>query len=705
MQPALFPFFRLSSALAVAGWALGSCGSLFFAPAAANAQLVTIPLAPDANQPPANVIGVPCVDDFCTPTAGSNVIQYWDTVKNHPNALGAAAGLSTSVLSEYLSWFMATNAHRDPLCSPTAVDQWGRTNARSGGLFGTNATDTGPGIFDYVRWDGALYLLEGTLPQPPLPATKSGYSWRVETTLATSYPSNTDLFKAYQDEIDAGRPNLVSFQHWHLNYLCTDAGTGIEYYDWLPLVFGTNDPGFNPNYPDESELPPNEEWNPDNLGHATTGVGYNMGFTPPCSVAPPQNWIIVHDNFSQTGTDVAVPFLYDVPGNQTWMTALTRVVPDAGLEPEVAIDVSGDRHVVWWDGDNQIYYEQKAVPGRLVGTPIKTGKQPDIAVNFNTGEIMVVFSKLDAALVPNIYATTSTDGGTTWSPDVLVSTIPICGDCRQPSVIIDASGHTHAAWEDDCDLVDLTCGADFEIFSNDKPAGGVWGWQQQVTNDQSVPYLDDVEADLATDGSDVFLVFERDQNEIIYLEGSVLGGATNWQATSRHVVNITTGQRVRVPAIAADFLGDAYVVWADLRTGRWQTYHQAQNSGAWQASDIRISNASTAATSPDITARTEPTVTALYISWEEEIPAGNYEIFTTALLNDRSGNITGVGYANNSETALPSLKPAMVWDDLNRELDTAWTEDPVELPEPGAIEMWLASLSVLIALHWCRRTA
>ncbi|MHC4067244.1 MAG: hypothetical protein ACYSUI_22455, partial [Planctomycetota bacterium] len=511
MQPPI----RRSTALRRAQLVLGSCASLLWALADANAQLVTIPFVPDANQPPAITIGTPCVDDFCTPTSGANVIQYWDSVMNHRNAVGAAAGLTTNELSEYLSWFMATNGRRDAICAPTAADQWGRTNARSSGTAGTVATDAGPGIFEYVRWDDRLYRLEGTLPQPPLPGGKAAYNWRVETELASGFPNPADLLQAYRDEIDAGRPNLVSFEHWHLAFLCLDAG--IEYYEWLPPVPGTNDPGFNPEYSEGGEVP-NEEWNPENLGHMATGVGYNLVYQPVCSAAPPQDWIIVHDNFAPTGTDVAVPFLYDIPGNQTWMTSLTSVAPEAGHAPEVAVDAAGDHHVVWWDGDAQIYYEQKAVSGTLAGTAIKIGMQPDIAVDPLTGDIVIVFSKLSPLLVPEIYAATSSDGGATWSADVLVSTVPNCGNCREPSVVIDSSGHTHVAWEDDCDLIDHTCGADFEIFSNDKPAGGVWGAQQQVTQDSFVPpFLDDIDADLATDGSDVFLVYDRDQSDVTFL--------------------------------------------------------------------------------------------------------------------------------------------------------------------------------------------
>ena len=233
---------------------------------------------------------------------------------------------------------MATNSQRDGFCLPTAAYQWGRTQARTGGAAGTVATDAGPGLFEYVRWDDRLYRLEGTLPQPLLPGGKAAYNWRVETRLASSFASNPDLLKAYRGEIDAGRPNLVSFEHWHLDFLCADAG--VEYYDWLSWVPGTNDPSFNPDYPEGGD-PPNEEWNPENLGHMATGVGYNLGYTPTCSAAPPQDWIIVHDNFAPTGTEVAVPFLYDMPGNQTWMTSLTSVAPEAGHAPEVAVDAAG----------------------------------------------------------------------------------------------------------------------------------------------------------------------------------------------------------------------------------------------------------------------------------------------------------------------------------------------------------------------------
>jgi len=69
----------------------------------------------------------------------------------------------------------------------------------------------------------------------------------------------------------------------------------------------------------------------------------------------PRDWVIVHDNIANTGTSVAVPFLCDVPGNQTWMSSLTPVEVETGNDPDVAVDGSGNHHVVWWDGDDQIF--------------------------------------------------------------------------------------------------------------------------------------------------------------------------------------------------------------------------------------------------------------------------------------------------------------------------------------------------------------
>jgi hypothetical protein len=224
-----------------------------------------------------------------------------------------------------------------------------------------------------------------------------------------------------------------------------------------------------------------------------------------------------------------------------------------------------------------------------------------------------------------------------------------------------------------------------------------------VTYDGMAPFLDDEDADLATDGSDLFLVYDRDHSAIRYIEGSVSGGSTTWNGASHQTVNVTSGQAVRVPAIGVDSNSDAYVVWSDQRTGTWQTVHQARNLSSWLGADLGVSTATSSATQPDLASRTDGSGTYAYVAWEEELPAGNYEIQFTALHNDGAGTTTSYGTVNLSNSAPPSRTPALAYDPAVPEVDIAWADDPVTLPEPGAAAMGGAGALLLGLLHRVRQ--
>jgi hypothetical protein len=172
-------------------------------------------------------------------------------------------------------------------------------------------------------------------------------------------------------------------------------------------------------------------------------------------------------------------------------------------------------------------------------------------------------------------------------------------------------------------------------------------------------------------------------------------------------VNAASGQTVRAPALAVDADGDVYVAWSDARSGTWQTYHQARRSGSWLASDLALSAGSTAAIAPRIALLSTATETELYAAWQQELPAGNYEIATATVLHGGSGGVVGPSpVTNRSATAAASRTPAIAFDAPAGEVDLAWVEpdSAMLLPEPGALGL-LAGIVALAALGRRRRRA
>ena len=239
---------------------------------------------PDANQPPtATLTPPPPQNNFCAPIAMANILEYWDDVANHANAQNVTAGLIPETVAEYLGYFMDTNN----LGSPA------RANA---GQPGTKDVDIAPGTLEYTRWDN----MTPPVPVPPfgLPAGKLGYNWSVLTSCDTNYTNTLNLYK---NEIDNGRPLVVSFDYWNLvpgtNVTDPETGELISAYTW-----GAN---AGKSYPPD----PEEYWVTGDIGHAVTGVGYIKNWDPdgggPITL---DDWVIVHDNWNTTPENVVIPW-------------------------------------------------------------------------------------------------------------------------------------------------------------------------------------------------------------------------------------------------------------------------------------------------------------------------------------------------------------------------------------------------------------
>jgi hypothetical protein len=673
-----------------------ACCWLLFSATASHAQIsFVIPGVPDANQPPSNALGVPCTQDFSAPIAAADIVAWWDSYPYHSeNAAGVAGGLPGGDLAGYLSWFMATNSRRDSACVAGAAHAWGRTSARSGATAGTRNGDVAPGILEYVRWDGGLHPFSGGVSQPPLPS-KSAYDWAVKTRLPGPGPSGAyDFLHNLTDQLYLA-PVLVTFRHWNLAYLCAEGG--IEYYDWLAPVSGTGDPGFHPSYAGGG-TPPAEEWNDDNLGHAAAAVGLRMGSRPSCAATTRDFWIIVHDAIPNTATNVAVPLFYDDRQELTWITSSTAISPFTSLDPDVAVDAAGNRHVVWWQtrqNSEEVMYARNPAAGVPIGsgTSIPNGRNPSIAIDPNTGLIAIAYCQ-----AYDLSVQTSSDGGASWSGSV---TPGQGGACRKTSIAIDSTSAMHVVWQDGCEF-ETPCPIEPLLAYVDKPAGGSWGPAREVFPEPSGLYTHrQYDPDLTARGNRLYLVYDHGHGEIAYLEGNVSGGETTWDPDSRRAVNAASGQPVRAPALAVDAGGDVYVAWSDERSGTWQTYHQARRSGSWLPGDLALSAGATAVIAPRIALHSAAGATQVHAAWQQELPAGNYEVATATVVHDGTGGIVGPSpVTNRSATAATSRAPAIAFNEPAAEVDLAWVEQDsvTTLPEPGALGMF-AGIAAMGALR------
>jgi len=250
-----------------------------------------IPNIPDVNQPPAVTLPSTIPDNFCAPIAAVNITEYWDVVMSHSNAVGVNAGFSPDIAAEYIGWFMDTNDH--PLGNPYANNGTTLPSAS-----GTYAIDQDTLLFNYILWDSTQPYHPNT---PPIPAVKKGYIW----TFNSDYSTTTNIgYPFYEAEINNERPAKLDFKHWNIFFtgsLIIDSLTldTVYLYDW-------GNPVFNSQAADSAA--PIENWNLENgfsgIGHAVTGVGYLYYGLPDSFYA------IVHDNWSVTPENIAVPWFY-----------------------------------------------------------------------------------------------------------------------------------------------------------------------------------------------------------------------------------------------------------------------------------------------------------------------------------------------------------------------------------------------------------
>jgi hypothetical protein len=147
-------------------------------------------------------------------------------------------------------------------------------------------------------------------------------------------------------------------------------------------------------------------------------------------------------------------FLFAGAAKAEW-TASQRITWTSGTSeyPAIAVDSSGNLHVVWYDltpGNYEIYYKKSANGGstwtasqRITWTP-GGSVWPAIAVD-SSDDLHVVWGDHTPGNY-EIYYKKSTDGGSTWTASQRITWTS--GDSGLPAIAVDSSGNVHVAWQD-----------------------------------------------------------------------------------------------------------------------------------------------------------------------------------------------------------------------------------------------------------------
>lgn len=152
-------------------------------------------------------------------------------------------------------------------------------------------------------------------------------------------------------------------------------------------------------------------------------------------------WITEYARSEDGGTTWTEPGTFDFPGYSLHKHA-------------VSMDDAGNLNAGW--GDSGVFFSRSTDGGDTWSTPtvvcdtntIKAGKGPNRVTTATdpSGNISIAWSMNYTLTLDEIYFSRSTDGGTTWSDPINVSSA--AGRSEWPVLEVDAAGYLYVAWED-----------------------------------------------------------------------------------------------------------------------------------------------------------------------------------------------------------------------------------------------------------------
>ncbi len=207
---------------------------------------------------------------------------------------------------------------------------------------------------------------------------------------------------------------------------------------------------------------------------------------------------------------------------------------------------------------------------------------PSIAVDTCSNINVVWWDCRDGFESKDIYFSRSTDEGLTWSTSVKVND-EFPGNCINPSLDVDDSGNLYVAWEDHRNGSDI-------YFTTSSDSGGTWTHPNVRVNEHSTrgSYNPSLAVD---DNGNIYVTWTDDRNgpSDIYFAKSTDGGST-WTTPNMKVNSPSTGYQL-LSHVAVGDGGWVYAVWCDNRTGVWDGFFSmSKDSGRTWSPDVRVND-------------------------------------------------------------------------------------------------------------------
>jgi BNR repeat-like domain len=345
---------------------------------------------------------------------------------------------------------------------------------------------------------------------------------------------------------------------------------------------------------------------------------------------------------------------------QAGWTPVKRLTWTSGAStlPAIAADAFGGLHLVWVNfspGNAELYYKKSTNGGttwsasqRLTWNSGDSTK-PVLAVD-PSGNPHVVWQDLTPG-IPEIYYTRSTDGGTTWSANQRLTWNS--GYSNVPSIAVDSSGNPHVVWHDNTP-------GNYEIYYRKSQDGGAtWLAAQRLSWTTGNSYTPDLAADSSGKLHLVWGDWTPGRMELYYKK-STNGGAT-WSTVKRLTWNPGDSS---YPKIALGSAGLVHLVWTDETPGNSETYYKKSTDGGatwstgkrltWNAGDTsNLALVADPSKNPHVIwIDTTPGNREVYYkkstdggaAWSasERLTHSSYETYELAMAADPSGNVHAV---------------------------------------------------------------
>lgn len=277
---------------------------------------------------------------------------------------------------------------------------------------------------------------------------------------------------------------------------------------------------------------------------------------------PPFNYIQVY--FSKS-TDGGLTFTPDVLVNDTAGGLMDR----PHRNPSMAVDTSGVIYIAFDDGRNgpgnyDIYFSKSIdggltfIPDVMVNDTIPgdslNDTRPALALS-QDDEIYVSWSKQ----FDSLYVSKSTDGGVTFSSDVLVNDTVV--ESWMNTMDVDARGYVHIAWFDGRD------GSYNIYYSRSTDSGLTFSPNIQLNDIINEPEPQGYPSMCVDDSGLVYAVWENGPatEPDIYFTLSTDTGDSSFVEPNVQVDE--TDSSCFYPSVAVDDSGKVYVLWVDFRNG------------------------------------------------------------------------------------------------------------------------------------------